>query len=111
MQDKRIELFNEIVDKVKQFNETNPQRDNDNINSLLVIGSVQIQGEIITNENGDEIEKPVKEITAIIGKQDDLMNCVIKALFNDERIYEVFKQGTAIVMNEKFNKHIDNLKN
>lgn len=111
MQSERIVIFNEIVELVKRFNETQPQGDEENLNSLMVIGNVQIQGEIVTDKNGEAIEKPVKEIVAVIGKEEDVMNAVIKALFNDDRIYEVFKQGTAIVMHEKFSKHIDNLKN
>ena len=111
MQQTRIEIFNKIVDLVREFNETKPQQDEENLNSLLVIGNVQIQGEIVKNEAGEPIEKPVKEIVAIVGKQEDVMNAVIKALFNDDRVYEIFKQGTAVVMHEQFNKHIDNLKN
>ena len=111
MQQKRIEIFNEIVELVKKFNETNPQKDGENLNSLMVIGNVQIEGTPVKNLDGEVVEKPVKEMVAVIGKQEDVMNAVIKALFNDERIYEVFKQGTAIVMHEKFNKHIDNFKN
>ena len=111
MQKQRIEIFEEIIELVKKFNGTNPQEDEKNLNSIMLIGSVQIEGKEVLNNLGEIVEKPVKEITAVIGKEEDVMNTVIKALIIDNRLYEVFKQGTAIVMNEHFNQHINNLKN